>query len=176
MVSVSSLTSKAVKSYNLTMRMGQAYFALRWAKGEAVVIHILVAAHAKVGVNILLGAEFILGQQERTHSIEYQVGDNLNLLKMQFQEVFDGLGEEDSLLIFIDLYGGSLCNVAASFMSKLSKRNAVRCECISGVNLPMVLYALENRDREECGLVDLKEECLNVGLGGIQDIKAEFRL
>ena len=74
------------------------------------------------------------------------------------------------------LYGGALCKVAASVISKLSKRNAVRCECISGVNLPMVLYALENRDREECGLVDLKEECLNVGLGGIRDIKAEFRL
>ena len=70
------------------MRMGQAYFALRWAKGEAVVIHILVAAHAKVGVNILLGAEFILGQQERTHSIEYQVGDNLNPVSYTHLDVY----------------------------------------------------------------------------------------
>jgi len=139
-------------------------------------IHVLVAAHAEAGKNLLLGAELIIGKQPSTHSIEYRVGDDLNALKVQFQGVFSAVGKEDSLLIFVDLYGGSLCNVAALFLSKLPKEQKDRCACISGANLPMVLYALEAREREGVTLEGLKDECLRIGLDGIRDIKKEFRL
>lgn len=139
-------------------------------------VHVLVAAHAEVGRNILLGAEFILGNQPSTHSIEYHVGDDLNLLRVQFQGVLSSIPKEDSLLIFVDLYGGSLCNVAASFMSKLSKADISRCACISGANLPMVLHALQAREQEKIDLAELKDACLRVGKESIRDIKKEFRL
>lgn len=43
-------------------------------------------------------------------------------------------------------------------------------------NLPASMGLTDILSLAIAAILDLKEECLNVGLGGIRDIKAEFRL
>ena len=62
--------------------------------------------------------------------------------KYPIRSLEDGLGEDDGLVLFSDLSGGS-CDVAC----RAGARAHERCVSISGVNLPMLLEFCHYRDR-----------------------------
>ena len=136
--------------------------------------HVLVAAHAGLSKSLIVSSELIMGSRPNVHFVEFVTGITIDTLTARFFEVFLRLEQEDKLLILVDVYGGSVGNVAASFISRLALEDRQRCECISGVNLSMLLTALELR--EDLALSDLKEACYRRGKEAIRDIKQEFKL
>lgn len=137
-------------------------------------IHVLVAAHAGLARSIIVSSDLIMGSRENVHFIEFLTGVTVDGLTRRFFDVYHKLEREDELLILVDIYGGSVGNVAAAFLGRLPKEDRERCECISGVNLTMLMTALEERD--ELSLADLRRLCIERGKAAVKDIKQEFNL
>jgi PTS system mannose-specific IIA component len=76
-------------------------------------------------------------------SIEFSMATELDGMKANLEKTIDGfLKKGEKVIILVDLFGGSPSNIALS----LAKKEDV--DVISGVNLSMVMYALEHRDDE----------------------------
>ena len=74
-------------------------------------------------------------------SIEFSMATELDGMKANLEKTIDSfLGKGEKVIILVDLFGGSPSNIALS----LAKKEDV--DVISGVNLSMVMYALEHRD------------------------------
>lgn len=74
-------------------------------------------------------------------SIEFSMATELDGMKANLEKTIDGfLKKGEKVLILVDLFGGSPSNIALS----LAKKEDI--DVISGVNLSMVMYALEHRD------------------------------
>ncbi|MDL2224742.1 PTS sugar transporter subunit IIA [Eubacteriales bacterium OttesenSCG-928-M02] len=137
-------------------------------------IHVLVAAHAGLARSIIVSSDLIMGPQEHVHFIEFLTGVTIDTLTRRFFDVYHKLDAADELLILVDIYGGSVGNVAAAFLGRLSHKERERIECVSGVNLTMLMTALEAR--EELSLLDLKRLCIERGKAAVKDMKQEFKL
>ena len=76
-------------------------------------------------------------------SIEFSMVAELDGMKANLEKTIDSfLAKGEKVIILVDLFGGSPSNIALS----LAKKENV--DVISGVNLSMVMYALEHRDDE----------------------------
>ena len=74
-------------------------------------------------------------------SIEFSMATELDGMKANLEKTIDSFLEKgEKVIILVDLFGGSPSNIALS----LAKKEDV--DVISGVNLSMVMYALEHRD------------------------------
>ena len=74
-------------------------------------------------------------------SIEFSMATELDGMKANLEKTIDGfLKKGEKVIILVDLFGGSPSNIALS----LAKKEDI--DVISGVNLSMVMYALEHRD------------------------------
>ena len=66
----------------------------------------------------------------------------------------------------MDLLGGSPWNVS----SICTKKEAV--ECVAGLNMPMLLEAIESR--ETCALQELKQICMKAAVEGVVSARELF--
>ena len=74
-------------------------------------------------------------------SIDFSMATELDGMKANLEKTIDAFLEKGhKVIILVDLFGGSPSNIAIS----LAKKDDV--DVISGVNLSMVMYALEHRD------------------------------
>ncbi|MBP5434719.1 hypothetical protein J6Z39_02735 [bacterium] len=77
-------------------------------------------------------------------TIDFSMAAELNDMQVNLEKAVGSFIEKGSkVVIFVDIFGGSPSNVAFSF----AKNESV--DVLSGVNLPMVMYALEHRDSGE---------------------------
>jgi PTS system mannose-specific IIA component len=134
-------------------------------------VGILIVTHGNLGLELLKSAELIIGKQTNTYSLGIFHGDSIeefNKEVMKYIKILDG---GKGVLVFTDLYGGSPSNVIA-----LSQREiqSTKFECVTGVNLPMILEALTIRDSIELSL--LKEHCMEIGHQGIKDLLYQINL
>jgi mannose/fructose/sorbose-specific phosphotransferase system IIA component len=101
--------------------------------------HIVVAAHGDLASGLVMAAEMIAGEQPDLTAVALQPGESPESFGATLAAVLAPLGDED-LLILIDLFGGTPYNVAARQVLK------PHVECVTGVNLPMLLEVLMSRD------------------------------
>ncbi len=69
-------------------------------------------------------------------------------------------------MVFTDLFGGSPSNVTAANMKDF------KFESISGVNLPMLIEALDSR--KDKSLEELVDKIIEIGVSGIKNIRKEL--
>ncbi len=69
-------------------------------------------------------------------------------------------------MVFVDLYGGTPSNSIALNLDL--NGNEINIECITGVNLPMLLEALTMRNNLK--LSELKKYCIEAGINGVKDL------
>lgn len=98
-------------------------------------IGIVVAAHKKLGTELVAAAEGIIGNLERVESVEFGYDESpeeaVDRLYESVKRVDDGSG----VLVFTDMFGGTPTNRSLALL----KRSSI--EIIAGVNLPMILKA-----------------------------------
>lgn len=133
-------------------------------------IGILVVAHGDLSKEIVKSAELIIGPQDNYKALGLKYGDNIEEFESYVLDQIENLNSKEGVLVFIDIYGGSPFNIIAKNLNKLN--NSIKLECISGVNLPIILEAFLNR--EELVLSDLKNHCLKIGKESIKDIKQDL--
>lgn len=131
---------------------------------------ILLVTHGGFAKEIVESAELIIGSQDCYKTLGLVHGDDIGSFKDEVLDAIKTLESGDGVLVFADLYGGSPFNTVAKILNELN--DSINLECISGVNLPMVLEAFLNRD--DFDLNDLKEHCLSIGVESIKDMKEEL--
>ena len=102
-------------------------------------IGILVVTHGKLGRELINAVEMIVGSQKQMASVEIQHQDDMPTSAENIEKAFQKVSRKDGVIIFTDLLGGTPSNVSLTML------NRPRVEVMSGVNLPMLLKAVDCR-------------------------------
>lgn len=130
-------------------------------------IGILIVTHGNLGRELLKSAELIMGEQVNVKTLGLNHGDDIDDLYNCINNEIKQLDEGEGVLVLTDLFGGSPSNVTAASMRDQ------RIESISGVNLPMIIEALNSRAYHN--LEALVEKVMRTGVDGIKNIRTELK-
>ncbi|CAJ1230448.1 PTS sugar transporter subunit IIA [Lactiplantibacillus xiangfangensis] len=133
-------------------------------------VGIVIATHGKLADGLLDAASLIIGEQENVFTIGLNHGDDITTFGEKLAEGVDKVNDGDGVLILADLFGASPYNQAALAGRKL---DGVSYELLTGVNLPMLIQALNDRMLGS-SLKEMKADALQTGTEGIIDFFAKF--
>ena len=122
-------------------------------------IGIIVITHGRIGEELIAAAQHTFGcPVSRLEAFAVSSKDSAEQLETLLRQRIVALDDGDGVLLLTDIYGATPANVAA--------RTVVsgRVEMVGGVNLPMLLRALNYRTLP---LQDLVNKALSGGLSGI---------
>ncbi len=108
----------------------------------------LFLTHGDLGKTLVETGNFIIkgdfSKQISVLSIDYSMVDEMERIQIEMEKkIKEFLKSGFKVVIFVDVFGGSPSNIAFQF----SKTENV--DIISGVNLPLTLYALDHINRDE---------------------------
>ena len=113
-------------------------------------IGIVIVTHSRLGEALIEAAEFILGSRpEKTAAVSIDLQEPADALRDRIAEAVKSVRHPQGVLVLTDMFGGTPSNLAYSFLEE------GRIEVISGVNLPILIKAVNSR--EEMELVKLAE-------------------
>ncbi len=113
-------------------------------------IGIVIVTHSRLGEALIEAAEFILGSRpEGTVAVSINLQEQVDSLRDRISEAIKKVRNPQGVLVLTDMFGGTPSNLAYSFLEE------GRVEVISGVNLPILIKAVNAR--EEMELVKLAE-------------------
>lgn len=130
-------------------------------------INILVMSHGEFAEGICKSAEMIIGDQENLKPVIFNPGESLDTLVEKLKKAINEFDNDFSHLLLVDIFGGSPSNATALLLAENYKINAV-----SGVNLPMLLEALTERENTAADM--LVKQLKAAGNEGIIDITEAF--
>jgi PTS system mannose-specific IIA component len=103
-------------------------------------IGIVVVTHNQLGEALIEAAEFIVGNRpEGVVSVSIDLNQNVDKLREKVAAGIKKVGREDGVLLLTDMFGGTPSNISYSFLEE------GRVEVLSGVNLPILVQALNSR-------------------------------
>jgi PTS system mannose-specific IIA component len=103
-------------------------------------IGIVVVTHSQLGEALIEAAEFIVGSRpERVVSVSIDLNQNVDKLREKVAAGIKKAGREEGILLLTDMFGGTPSNISYSFLEE------GRVEVLSGVNLPILVQALNSR-------------------------------
>ena len=103
---------------------------------------ILIITHANLGQALIEAAELI--SDEKIQNVSYisiDIKDSPEVLRNKIKKGIKKVQDEKGIIIFTDMFGGTPHALSCSFLE------AGSVEVISSVNLPVLLKAIEIRDR-----------------------------
>jgi PTS system mannose-specific IIA component len=107
-------------------------------------IGILIVSHRQLGDALIDCVEFILGERpEAMEAISIDLRENAENLRIKIEKGIKEVNSEDGVLILTDMFGGTPSNLSYAFLEE------GRIEVISGVNLPMLIKAVNARQEKE---------------------------
>lgn len=107
-------------------------------------IGIVIATHSQLGDALIDTAEFIIGKRpETTVSVSMNLHESVDKLREKMVKGIKTVDQNAGVLILTDMFGGTPSNLSYSFLKE------GRVEVISGVNLPMLIKALDSREKTE---------------------------
>jgi len=130
------------------------------------VIGILVVTHGQFGEECIKSLSLITGEYEKLASLSLNPADSVLDLAQQVKETLDALDDGDGVLALVDLLGGSPFNAVAS---QMKDRNL---ECVTGLNMSMLMNAAEERD--SCTLKELAALAMERAAEGIVDVTLDI--
>lgn len=102
---------------------------------------LLLMSHGDFAKELIKSAELILGKQDNFETLGVHLDDQIDDLKAMMFTKINTLNTENGLIVFTDIIGGSPMNLAGYL---LERDNILIC---SGMNLPILLECLLNRDK-----------------------------
>lgn len=115
-------------------------------------IGIVIVTHARLGDALIDASEFILNARpEGVAAVSINIKENVDKLREKVAEAVKKVRQKEGVLILTDMFGGTPSNLSYSFLEE------GRTEVISGVNLPVLIKAVNSR--EDMNLPKLAE-CL----------------
>lgn len=134
-------------------------------------VGIVIATHGKLADGLLDAASLIIGEQENVFTIGLNHGDDIATFGDNLANGALQVNDGDGVLILADLFGASPYNQSALAGRKLGD---VPYELLTGVNLPMLIQAFNDR-MMGLSLQEMKASSLKAGTEGIVDFFAKMK-
>jgi len=93
----------------------------------------VIVAHSSIGKQLIATAEYVVGKIEGITAVSISCETNLFEVRKSISQAMKQVDQGDGVLLLTDLFGGSPCNIAFSFL------NNEKVEVVTGANLPMIL-------------------------------------
>ena len=107
-------------------------------------IGIVVVTHSQLGKALIDAAEFVIGvRPEAAVAVSIDLNENADKLRKKIAEGTKEVNQKEGVLILTDMFGGTPSNLSYSFLEE------GRLEVISGVNLPILVKAVDTREKME---------------------------
>ncbi|MBN1930137.1 MAG: PTS fructose transporter subunit IIA [Desulfobacterales bacterium] len=117
-------------------------------------IGIVIVTHSQLGAALIETAEFVLGfRPEALTSVSINLNEDTDKLREKIAQGIKTVNQQEGVLILTDMFGGTPSNLSYSFLEE------GRIEVISGVNLPILIKAVNARKDAELGEL---AECIEV--------------
>ncbi len=113
---------------------------------------IIVAGHGRLPEELLTVCAFILGKTEGVEGLSIDPSKPAEEIHAAFSQAINRVDQGQGVLILTDLFGGTPSNMALSFLRE------GYIEVVSGVNLPMIIKALQNQEKPPSELAPLVVE------------------
>jgi len=120
-------------------------------------IGVVLVGHAHIAQEMKCAIEHILGPQAYMETLDVVSSEEANALQEQLGEKIRRCNRGAGTLVFADMFGGTPCNIALSFL-KLGE-----CEVVSGFNLPALVKAAASRMDEGVNLTRLARDVVEAG-------------
>jgi PTS system mannose-specific IIA component len=105
-------------------------------------IGIVIVTHCQLGDALIGAAEFIVGSRpESLESISIDLNENAEKLRDKISQGIKKVKSQDGVLILTDMFGGTPSNLSYSFLEE------GHIEVLSGVNLPVLIQAVNSREK-----------------------------
>ena len=105
-------------------------------------IGLVVVTHSQLGEALIEAAEFISGSRPQgIVSVSIDLNQNVDRLREKVAAGIKKVNRDQGVLILTDMFGGTPSNISYSFLEE------GRIEVLSGVNLPILVHALDNRGK-----------------------------
>ena len=105
-------------------------------------IGIVIVTHSRLGEALIEAAEFIIGGRSKALvSVSIDINQSAEKLRKNIQEGIKKVDKNDGVLILTDMFGGTPSNLSYSFLEE------GRIEVLSGVNLPILVQAVNTREK-----------------------------
>jgi PTS system mannose-specific IIA component len=106
-------------------------------------IGIIIVTHRQLGNALIDAAQFVLAERPAgITAVSIDLTENADVLRKKIESAISAVGTADGVLILTDMFGGSPSNLSYSFLEE------GRVEVISGVNLPILIKAINTREKE----------------------------
>ena len=103
---------------------------------------ILIVTHGNLGSTLIETLEFIMGKtQENLISISIDINQDPDNLRKKIKTGIQKVQSENGVIILTDMFGGTPSNLSYSFLEE------GQVEVISGVNLPILMKAVNSREK-----------------------------
>lgn len=113
---------------------------------------LLVVAHMSIGRELIKAAEMIMGPVSLATAVDIAPGDTAEDIQKAISQAVEEVAG-DGAIILTDMFGGTPSNISLSFLQE------GKVEVVTGVNLPMVIKFVNDRERKTIAelAVDLRE-------------------
>ena len=109
-------------------------------------IGIVIVTHSHLGDALIDAAEFIMGTRpDNMVSVSINLNENVDKLREKIAQGIKKVDQKKGVLILTDMFGGTPSNLSYSFLEE------GQIEVISGVNLPILIKALNTQEEMELG-------------------------
>ncbi len=103
-------------------------------------IGIVVVAHGELGDALIAATRFILGSQpDGVAAVSVDLETNPDTLRKEIEAGIKSVDHKKGILLLTDMFGGTPSNLSYSFLEE------GRLEVLAGVNLPILIKAIESR-------------------------------
>src|SRR5882672_1518369 len=102
---------------------------------EIIMRKFLIATHGSFAKGVKSSLDIIMGETENIFLIEAYVNEN-KTIEDELNTVLENINEEDELIVFTDLMGGSITN---QILKQALRENI---HIVSGFNLPLLIDML----------------------------------
>jgi len=107
-------------------------------------IGVVIVTHSQLGEALIEAAEFIIGTRPDTIvSVSINLNEHADKLREKIAKSIKTVNRHKGVLILTDMFGGTPSNLSYSFLEE------GRVEVISGVNLPILVQAINKRKEME---------------------------
>lgn len=103
-------------------------------------IGIVIVSHRQLGDALIDAAEFILAEKPTAvAAVSVDLNESVDKLRAKITDGMKAVDQKAGILILTDMFGGTPSNLSYSFLEE------GRIEVISGVNLPILIKAINSR-------------------------------
>lgn len=104
-------------------------------------VGLVIATHCGLSGELVRTAEMIIGPLTKVAAIGISRQDGPEEIRQRFRGAIDEVGKDgDGVLVLTDMFGGTPSNIGFSFLEQ------GQVDVLSGVNLPMLLRASQERN------------------------------